>query len=177
VTVEASDTSAFHIYTIGDKKVNVKVSNIRGKAISYIKDESGQILFEKKLKEEGVLNIIFDLANLSNGKYIFVVEDEFKRHSVPFELLTDAVEIYMEDSQRINFPQLIKDSELVLVKFLTNESNDLLIAIKTENGQLLFQERIEGKLGLIGKRFQFEPGEYLVTLSCNDYTETKYLSF
>lgn len=177
VTVKANDGLEFNVYSIGDKKINVKIQGIQGKAISYIVDGNDEVLFERKLKDNGELSVTFDLSQLNPGDYNFVIEDKYKRRSVPFELMKNNVEVKIQESVRTNFPQIEKDNRMILVKLLSDQTNDLAIEIKGDDGKVLFKEKILGKVGLIGKRFEFESGNYLITLKSNHYTKTSYLSF
>ena len=176
--VEASETSELKVYSIGDKKINVEIQDIQGKVVSYILDENDQVLFERKLKEEDALMATFDVSHLKVGSYHFVVRDKFKQRSVPFEITKQDVFVKMDESVRTNFPQIIqKNDRLLFVQLLADESNDLVIEVKNESGESLFNEKIEGKLGLIGKRFEFTSGRYLIRITSNHFSQTSYFSF
>lgn len=175
--VKATETSTFRIYAIGGKKINVVMQNIQGKAVSYIMDQNDEILFERKLKNEGELSATFDVSYLNAGYYYFVIEEKSKRLSVPFELTDEEVVVKMEESIRTNFPKIVKENSNVMIRLLSDESNDLDIEIKTQSGELLFKEKISGRLGLIRKRFEFTSGKYLITLISNHYTRTSYFKF
>lgn len=175
--LEANETLEFNVYAIGDRKINVNVQGVQGKAVSYILDSNDEVLFERKLKEDGELNVTFDLSQLNPGNYSFVIEDKYKRRSVPFELDKKDVNVKIEESIRTNFPQIVKDNKQMLVKLLSDETNDLAIEIKGQSGEVLFKENLSGQVGLIGKRFEFKSGEYVVTLRSNHYSKTSYLSF
>ncbi|NQZ78060.1 MAG: hypothetical protein HRT61_18445 [Ekhidna sp.] len=176
-TGKANGSLKVHIYEVGESKFKVEVLNIRGKAVSFIKDQNDQILFERKLNKEESTSLIFDLSNIEDGEYTFIVEDQFKRQTVPFTLIEEKVSVHFEQMDRLNFPQLIRDNNKVLVKFLSNDEQNLKLAIRNRLGDTLFQDEIKGVPGLVGKQFQFEPGEYLVTMSCEGFSSTEYLSF
>ena len=176
-TGKANGSLKVHIYEVGESKFKVEVLNIRGKAVSFIKDQNDQILFERKLNKEDSTSLIFDLSNIEDGEYTFIVEDQFKRQTVPFTLIEEKVSVHFEQMDRLNFPQLIRDNNKVLVKFLSNDEQNLKLAIRNRLGDTLFQDEIKGVPGLVGKQFQFEPGEYLVTMSCEGFSSTEYLSF
>ena len=175
--VKAIEALEFNVYSIGDKKINVKIQGFRGKAVSYIVDKNDEIFFERKLKEDGELNITLDLSQLNPGDYDFVIEDKSERRSTPFELTDTDVNVKMDESLCTKFPQIVKDGKKILVKLLSDGSNDLSIEIKEQGGEVLFEEKLSGKIGLIGKRFKFTSGKYLITLTSNHYSKTSYLSF
>ena len=166
---------SFHIYA-DDKKVNVEALG-RGRTLSYVKSESGEVLLKRRMKKDGTFSMSFDLADFEEGKYMFVLEDQYRRQSVPFEISEQKLTIDQENTERVDFPQFVEEGKDVLVKLIADESNDLFIDIKSDSGDLLFQEKIDGKCGLIGKRFTFNPGKYSMTLISKNYTETKYLTF
>lgn len=174
---QANGFSNLHIYEVGDGKFKVEVSNIRGRATAFIKDQDTKVLFERKVRGEDILNLTFDLSEIESGNYVFVMEDEYKRQIVPFTLDKESVEIHLERMDRLNFPQLIKNDDKVILKFLAGGKKHLNIDIKDKYGEVLFHDEIEGIVGLAGKQFQFQPGDYLVTMSCEDYSTTEYLSF
>ncbi len=177
VRSEAFIVSTFNVSAIGDMKLQIKMTNIQGRATSYIKDDEGKILSKKRFKGESEMDLIYDVSDLKQGSYVFVLEDESKSQSVPFEIVEGTVNVDMQQLKKTYFPKLVKKDSEVVIRLLGDETNDLSIDIKSSNGLLLFHEKIEGKRGLIGKRFKFEPGTYLVSLSSNDYFETLPLTF
>ena len=165
------------MYEIGDGKFKVEVSNIRGNATAFIKDQDNKVLFKRKVKGKDMLNLTFDLSQTKSGDYMFIIEDEYKRQLVPFTLDKEVVQIHLDRMDRLNFPQLIKNDDKVMLKFLAGGKEHLTIDIKDIYGEVLFHDEIEGVVGLVGKQFQFKPGDYLVTMSCEYYSKTEYLSF
>ena len=158
-------------------KLQVKMSNIQGRATSFIKDENGKILSRKRVKIGEEVNLIYDVSDLTDGVYFLTLKDESKSQTVPFRLIGDEIKVQSEDFKKTFFPKLVKEEDEMLVKLLSDESNDLHIDIRSSNGDHLYYERIEGKIGLIGKRFKFNPGSYLVSISSNDYAETTPITF
>ncbi len=169
--------STLNVLAIGDMKLQVKMSNIQGRATSFIKDENGKILSRKRVKIGEEVNLIYDVSDLTDGVYFLTLKDESKSQTVPFRLIGDEIKVQSEDFKKTFFPKLVKEEDEMLVKLLSDESNDLHIDIRSSNGDHLYYERIEGKIGLIGKRFKFNPGSYLVSISSNDYAETTPITF
>ncbi|WP_462252074.1 hypothetical protein [Ekhidna sp.] len=169
--------STLNVLAIGDMKLQVKMSNIQGRATSFIKDENGKILSRKRVKIGEEVNLIYDVSDLTDGVYFLTLKDESKSQTVPFRLIGDEIKVQSEEFKKTFFPKLVKEEDEMLVKLLSDESNDLHIDIRSSNGDHLYYERIEGKIGLIGKRFKFNPGSYLVSISSNDYSETTPITF
>lgn len=161
---------------VGEKKLKVEVSNIKGQAISYIQDSKGRLVYEKKVEEEN-MGLAFDLSLVRPGSYEFIVKDDVKFQSIPFEVTAQSVLVVGEEQIKTFFPTMTMDEQSVAVKLISDEENDLYINIKSEEGKVLVTEKVEGKLGLIGKKFKFEPGNYTMTLSSNAYAKTTFLSF
>ena len=105
------------------------------------------------------------------------MEDDVKFQSIPFEVTDEGVKVIEEEQAKIFFPTVTMAGEAIAVKLISDESNDLYVSIKTEEGKVLVEEKVEGKLGLIGKKYKFEPGQYTLTLSSNEYSKTTFLAF
>ena len=177
VYVNASEKHSISVFAIDGKKLEVKLTNLQGKAVSYVKDIQGTVLLQKKIKSADSELFVFDVSNLSEGKYFFVIEDDSKNQSVPFEISKDDVKVDMEAIKRTYFPKIETRDNMVFVKLLADETNDLSIEIKSGDGDILFDEILKGKQGLIGRHFKFNRGNYVLTLSSNDYYEIKPLAF
>ena len=161
----------------GDKQLKVEVSNIQGNATSYIQDSKGLVVYRKKVEEGANLRLAFDLSLVRPGTYEFIVKDDVKFQSIPFEVTPERVQVIEEEQSKTFFPTVTKTDESIAVKLISDESNDLYISIKSDEGNILLNDKVEGQLGLIGKRYKFEPGKYTVTLSSNEYSKTTYLAF
>jgi len=177
--------AAFHVQAggslkanvVGDKKLKVEVSNISGNATSYVQDSKGQVVYRKKVEEGANLRLAFDLSLVSPGTYQFIVEDEVKFQSIPFEVTAEGVRVMENQQSKTFFPTVTTVDESIVVKLISNDDNDLYINIKSYDGQLLVSEKVEGRLGLIGKIYKFEPGKYTLTLSSDEYSKTTFLAF
>lgn len=175
--LSATSPATFRVYSIGDKKVNVHATDMVGKTIAYIIDQHNEVIYKKRYVAESEVGITFDFSSAKTGEYRIVVEDNLKSFSMPLIVSDDQIEANKDKIAKTYFPQLIHDDGMVIVKLLADESNDLLIDIKDKNGVQVYREEIDGKQGLIGKRFQFLPGEYDITLSSNSFSKTKHYFF
>lgn len=160
---------------VSSSRFRAEITGINGPSVSYIRDMSGQILYKNKSKEDK-LRMVFDFGDLKPGTYELVVKDEYKEQIQPIHLDKEGITINEEELKKVFFPRLEQQDKKVLIKLISNETNDLSVSIKSENGDLLLEEKIDGKAGLIGKKYQLEPGTYQVTMISNDFAETKYLS-
>ena len=177
--------ATFHVHAagslkanvVGEKKLNVEVSNIKGIGSSYIQDSKGVVVYRKKVKEGTNLQLAFDLSLVRPGTYQFIIEDDVKFQSLPFEVTVEGVEVIEEAQAKTFFPTVSIEDESIAVKLISDEKNDLYINIKSAEGKVLVREKVEGQLGLIGKKYTFEPGKYTLTLSSNEYSKTTFLAF
>lgn len=157
---------------VSNTRFRAEVSNVHGPSISYIRDKSGQILYKNKSKENK-LRFVFDFGNLKPGTYELVVKDEFKEQIQPIHLNDSGIEINEEELKKIFFPRLEQYEDGVLIKLLSDETNDLSVSIKLDNGTVLFEEIIDAKTGLIGRKYLLRPGDYMVTMISDDFAKTK----
>lgn len=170
-------TPTFQVYSIGNKRVNVQVENITGKTTVYVLDRNGESIYKIGKNKDENLNVTLDLGELTHGDYKLVYEDDFARRAIPMELMDDTVIVRKDDAEKIYFPQVSKEDNAMLIKLLSNDGNDLSIDIQNTYGDTLFEENIEGRIGLIGKRFEFKPGDYTVTIKSKNFIQTQYLTF
>ena len=178
MTISASLATAndsFKVNVVGEKKFKVEVTEIQGAATSYVKDAQGQILYRGK-SEEGKIKLIFDFSILEAGEYELVVKDEYKVQSLPITVTTEGIEIDRTELQKTFFPRMEQKEDEVIVKLLSDEKNDLFVSITDNNGTVLVEDKVDGKDGLIGKRYKFNPGEYTITMVSDDFATTSRLS-
>ena len=165
----------FNAKVVGEKKFRVEVNEVKGSSLMYVENANGQILYKNRSKED-LLRVTFDLSTLSAGDYKVVVKDEAKVQTLPLVVNTDGIELKNDAFDKTFFPVVEKENNEVLVKLLSDESNDLEINIRSLEGRLMTQDKVEGQLGLIGKRYQFSPGTYAVTVKSDDFYNTTYVS-
>ena len=178
MTISASLATAndsFKVNVVGEKKFKVEVTEIQGAATSYVKDAQGQILYRGK-SEEGKIKLIFDFSILEAGEYELVVKDDYKVQSLPISVTTEGIEINREELKKTFFPRLEQTEDEVTVKLISDKENDLFVNITSKDGTTLVEERVEGKEGLIGKRYKFNPGEYTITMVSDDFATTSQLT-
>ena len=172
--VNASETT-FTAELVGEMKFRVVVSDIRGTSSAYIRDANGNILY-KKQSNEGLLRKTFDFSRLDMGTYEIVVKDEAKVRMLPIAITENGVEFDQAELEKFYFPVVEENEDVVVVKLLSDEGNDLSVNISSRSGELLASEKIEGKLGLIGRKYHFNPGQYAITVRSNDFIETQYIT-
>ena len=174
----ASDLEhSLFVHVVGEKQIDLHMTGINGKVRLYLADNNGTIYHEEKLKVKDEVKLNLDLGDIKEGIYTLVLRDESKLQSIPVIVNGDDVKVEMDELSKVYFPKVNLENEVLTVKMLSNESNDLNVSIYSNEGALLFEEKIEGVVGLIGKQFKFLPGSYKVTLRSESYSEVKYYSF
>lgn len=174
IRVNASD-SALKVNVVGEKVFLVEVTNVQGEATSYFKDDLGQVLYRKKSKDAKV-RFSFDLSKLENGEYTLAVKDDHKIQTLPVIVSDEGIQINESQLEKTFLPSLVQNDEEVIVKLIADKENDLFVNIRTNDGKLLLQDKVEGKQGLIGKKYQFTPGKYTVTMMSDDFAKTSTIN-
>lgn len=177
ILLSAKKPPVFRVLAIGEMKVNLFVDKVGGKATAFIINENQQVIHRIKRTQDDHLNLTLDFSELNKGQYQIVFQDEIRRRSVPVILQDDTVLVNEDQSEKVYFPQLVRTDDIVLIKLISDEKNDLSINIMDKQGNILINDVLKGERGLIGKRFKFEQGNYIVRLKSKDYEQTKYLSF
>ncbi len=174
ISVNASD-DAIKVNVVGEKTFLVEVTNVQGAVKSYFKDDLGQVLYRKK-SEESFIRFSFDLSNLKNGNYSLEIMDDYKVQILPVTIDEEGIRINEDDLQKTFFPTIVESGNEVIVKQIANEESDLYVNIRTIDGKLLLSDKVDGQLGLIGKRYHFKTGKYTVTMKSNDFAKTSIVT-
>ena len=158
----------------GAKTFDLQLSNVKGRARVYLTDEQSNIYHNERLKAKGELHLTFDLSGLETGAYTLIVKDDYKIQSLPLIINSSEIKVDMNELSKVFFPQIITRGDEVFVKMLSNETNDLNIKIESGVGEVLYEEKLEGQIGLIGQKFKFLGGAYKITLTSDSYSESRY---
>lgn len=178
VTISASfvyaSVSTFKANVIGENKLRVEVLDIKGSFTYSIKNMNGETLYADNSDSEE-LKMVFDLSHLADGTYELNVRDEFKTRALPVLIMDGKLSIIEKEMTKTFSPSIDQSDDLVTVKLISNKENDLSINVSSESGTPLVEDKIDGKLGLIGKRYQLVPGKYVVTVNSNDYSKISHI--
>lgn len=171
--VNANET-AFKADVIGVNKLKVEVLDIKGSFTYEVKSLNGEVLYSEN-SDNGLLKMVFDLSQLDDGDYEINVKDEIKTRSLPITITSGKLVIVEKAMTKIFSPTIVQSDDLVTVKLLSNEQNDLSINVQTVNGRSLVEDKIDGQNGLIGKKYHLIPGQYIVTVSSDEYSKVSYI--
>ena len=165
------------VHVVGEKLIDLHLTDINGKVSLYLADEKGNIFHQEKFKAKEEMKIKLDLSHVTDGAYTLIIRDAEKQQSVPVTISSEDVKVEMSKLSKTYFPKVKVNQELMTIKLLSNEDNDLHVKIHSTEGILLYDEKIEGALGMIGKQFKFLPGTYKLTLTSDNYSDVQYFSF
>ncbi len=176
IPLKAETGNKFDVFIKDENKIYVELSDFSDNYSIHISDANGKNIYEAN--DLNIVNLKFtiDLANQKEGIYQLIVKDEVKMKSVPLMLNNNALTLNKYQSKTTFFPQFEKDGNSILVKLISNEENDMHLDIIDDDGKRLYHEQIGGQIGMIGKRFKFEPGDYTLTLNSNGYHFKKVLN-
>lgn len=156
-------------------KIFVELSEFGDNYSIAISNKSGKNIYEANNLSIANLKFSVDLSNQEEGLYHLIIKNDEKMQTIPFTIGEDIVSLNKRDEKITYFPQIEENGNSVLVKMITNEVNDLEFDIMNDEGIRLYHEQIGGQIGMIGKRFRFKSGEYMLTFNSNDYQYNKVL--
>lgn len=93
-TVAVTQTSEhgtvdLNVQTYKNMKFRLFVKDLSEHAYVAIKRESGEVLYSEYISKPGVYTKMFDLSNLADGNYTFVVENNDATAEKPFAIKTE----------------------------------------------------------------------------------------
>ena len=121
-----------------DPSIVISFNNWNGSKLNVsIFDESEELVFEDRLNTSKSDGIRYNLRNLESGKYIVVLENEYK--IVKEKLILFDGKIVEKDADEYFKPVITKNGDKVKVNFLSYNDN-ATVSIYNEAGTLVFEE-------------------------------------
>jgi len=124
-------------------------------------DKEEHIIYRENFSN-GIFSKKIDLKLIENGIYSFVMENELR--SVVYTIDVNSTGVKIIERIEHNKPFFRKKGDLVYVNLLNVNTDDVVIEVYDNNGEILFNEIIENSL-IIGKVFNFKKaknGNYTV---------------
>jgi hypothetical protein len=87
--VRTDETVAMNVETFKDMKFKLTVKNLTNRTYIAIKRATGEIMYSEYASKTENYSKVFDLSNLSDGKYSFVVESGSDNLEKPFTITTE----------------------------------------------------------------------------------------
>ena len=129
-------------------------------------DNEEHIIYRENFSQ-GIHSKKIDLKLIENGIYSFVMENELR--SVVYTVDVNTIGVKILERVERNKPFFRKKGDLVYVNLLNVNSEDVVIEVYDNNGEILFNEIIENSL-VVGKAFNFgkaKQGNYTVIVKDN----------
>jgi hypothetical protein len=127
-----------------------------------LKDKAGYILYQESVSTNYTPEKNYNLKELPNGEYVFVIYDKLKVTLKPFTIVGD--KIALMDETRIFKPTTTLRDNVVIFNLLAFRK-PVNVIIMDAYGEELYSEVFENK-NSIGKRFDFSTapnGTYTIT--------------
>jgi len=87
--VRTDETVDMNVETFKDMKFKLTIKNLSNRAYIAIKRATGEIMYSEYASKSDSYSKVFDLSNLSDGKYSFVVETGNGNVEKPFTITTE----------------------------------------------------------------------------------------
>lgn len=172
----AKANNKFNVNIKDQTKVQVELTEFGDNYSIEIRNSIGENIYETHNLNIVNLKFSVDLLNQEKGLYHLIVKNDVKMKKVPILIGEQFVSINTNQIKTTFFPQLEKNGNSVLVKVISNGESDLQLDILNDLGINLYHTQIGGQNGMVGKKFWFEPGDYIVTFNSNDYQFQKELN-
>jgi hypothetical protein len=98
VEIREGDAVVLNVETSKGLKFKLSASNLPSRAYIAIRNEEGKVLYSEYAGKTESFTKIFDLSNLSDGTYTFVVETSNGFVSKPFEIRTEVTRVVTASS-------------------------------------------------------------------------------
>jgi len=83
------NNAAIELVSKGELKFKLTLENVKDKSSLVIKDFGGDIVYSTVLPKSENYSKIFDLSNLADGQYSFIVSNGNEVSSKPFNITTE----------------------------------------------------------------------------------------
>lgn len=87
--VDIAASTDVNITALAGLKFHLTSDNIQKKTYIALKDNNGTVLFSEYTSKAGSYSKLFDLSNLADGKYTFVVINGVEQVEKPFTISTN----------------------------------------------------------------------------------------
>ncbi|MEM9897136.1 MAG: hypothetical protein AAF789_12275 [Bacteroidota bacterium] len=177
ISHSAQSKGLFEVNKLKDGSLLIEIAQMDGAGVAYLVDDQDRVKKKSRIKKNTASTFEINQADLQEGSYTFMLRNKRMQQSVPVIVEDGAITVAWEKQHKLFFPDVATRNKLVEVKLISSEDNGLEISIMAFDGQVLHEDKIQGKVGLIGKRYKFGPGQYQISVSSAEYSRTSYLNF
>jgi hypothetical protein len=87
--VKNSESAAIELLSAGNVAFRLRLDNVKEKSSVLIKDEFGTVLYSSSIPKSENYSKVFDLSNLLDGNYTFIVNNGNETTEKPFVIATE----------------------------------------------------------------------------------------
>jgi hypothetical protein len=165
IRVRVLDAENFAIYMkqITDQKLRVT-----------IKDEAGQVLYNKTIRKSNSFKRKMNLKELPKGQYTLEIRDHIGTLSYPITLAEASLEIPEEKRLATFHPIIKKTNNMVSLMLFSPAKHSHEVSVYNEQNELLHGEKIKEKVNY-NKQFDFSealPGDYSIVVNSQGHQYT-----
>ena len=155
------------------KTVKVEFNNVKKGQTLTIKDNTGLVVYNNKIKSTGDYSKTFDFSALNEGTYTAELNKDFEIIVKHFNVKNGLV-TFLNDNEKVFKPVVRNEGNLIYLSKLAFNKQPLNVVI-FYNNQAILSEKIEGKklLNRIYKLSEHKAGNYTVVINSDDRTYTK----
>jgi len=86
---KVKENASIELVSTGELKFKLTLDNVKERSTVTIKDYSGEIVYVSSLPKAESYSKVFDLSNLADGNYSFVVNNGGETSTKPFSISTE----------------------------------------------------------------------------------------
>ncbi|MBN2813764.1 MAG: hypothetical protein JXQ80_06775 [Bacteroidales bacterium] len=131
--------------------------------------QTGEQVYETRLKKDTAYNRVFDLKQLPEGEYLLVVETEDQEYTASFVINADACLVYKESRNRK--PMFESGDDNLLITWQNHGRQKVSVIFRNAMGKI-FTDEVEDA-GILQRKYNLtmlEPGDYEVDLVADGTT-------
>lgn len=177
VSLNAKASDILSVKVGNASTIHVSLQNaLKGQKL-YLKNYSGNVIFNMTLTEDKSYQKTFDLALLTDGIYFVETETAFDIKVTPVVKNSKGVAL-INESVNVIFKPTVKEEKGMIHVLLNNiEKSPVILSVYDNEGVLLHTERISDKEYIIKRTYNFTKvpsGEYSLYFRLRDrvFTET-----
>lgn len=143
-----------------------------------LEDANGVPLIQEEVSQKVQFGRMYNLEELPEGKYNFVVENEWKVISQPIVVNRRFLSIYPTEQKEILKPAIKIEPDVIAINMLHFEKEAILISIETEQEESVYSNAFK-PFGSLNKQLnisRLSKGKYTVTIKTNTYKVRKHFT-
>ncbi len=175
----ATASDVFSVKIENASIINVSLSNISKGQKLYLKDYSGNIMYDMTLTTMDTYKKYFDFSTVENGVYFVETETEFEVKITPVLKNHKGIALINDSATTIFKPKTLVEDSMVKVMLNRIKKSALNIYIYDLEGVMLFNEKVQDDVLLFERTYDFSTvpsGKYIIYFALDDRTFKKEIN-